>query len=821
MSIDFKAVATAALTQVERFVEEWAPGGMKQGSNWVTKNPVRNENNPSFSISLESGAWIDFASGDAGGDLVSLYSYIFGCNNGEAAHKLAALIGYAIPRSGSSMPDGRITPRAAPAPLGVDAMRETVKQGKVSPWKPIIPVPANAGPYPVAHIKRNRPEKWWEYRDQDGQLIGVIYRFKRSDGGKEILPCVFAEHVESGVREWTWISFPIPRALYTPKPLVAGRKVLLVEGEKCVDAAIELFGDRFNVVTWPGGANAIGKADFSRLADSEVIAWPDCDSLRDKNKTLLPYAKQPGMKAMEKAAEILSAIGCKVRIVDVPQPGEKPEGWDISDAITVDGWDVAACMEFMRANLRLPACASAPPPVVRNVPLGDAGAEPVDDAPAGDAAPLDWSRILYRKANGSFEECRENVFLVLQAHPAWQGVIGYDEFSAKIMKRRKTPFHSPPGEWMQEDDDQLGLWLLQRIGLLVKSTDALVRGVSMVAHKNRFHPLRNYLEGLKWDGVKRNHQWLTHAFAADCSGKDDAERTRRARYLELAGQIFLICMVKIAYEPGSHYCLILEGLQGEGKSKALRALGGEWFCDTPFTRVGDQNSYMAIQGAWLYEIAELDAFNRSDTTAIKAFMTQPVDRYREPYERRMKDRARQTVFSGTTNNQEYLKDDTGNRRFFPVLCAAVNHAWISEWREQLFAEAFHAWRNGALPYPSREDERTYFLPEQQERQIDDPWTEKFYRYLYTDIDGSLLNKVTVYDLLTKAIGMTADKIDGNRSMATRAGKSMARLRWGQGRESSGARERFYTRPREPQVEAQAAATEVVEVQAEEDLDVAL
>jgi len=783
--IDFKAIATAALQQIDQLLSDWLPGGKKIAGNWVAKNPVRNEANPSFSVSLDTGAWYDYASDDAGGDLISLYAYLFGLRNGEAARKIAGIIGYVLPDAPGNHSPARNVSRPAQATEGVEAAGEARKG---SPWTPILPVPTGAGDYPVAHPRRGRPEMTWEYRDAEGQLLGVVYRFRTSTGGKEVLPCVFAKNAETGELRWHWISFRDPRPLYLGRGWVPGRKVLVVEGEKCVDAASELFNDRFNIVTWPGGAKAVEKADFSLLANHEVILWPDCDAQRDRDNTLKPADRQPGIMAMEKVAEVLLKLGCEVRIVDVPAPGEKPEGWDIADAIA-EGWDAKACADFIRAHLRMPRTASEPAPKA-NPPLRGAGAV------QGNDAPIDWDRVLFHKRNGGYEECRENVFKVLQLHPDWQGVIGYDDFAAKIMKRKTTPFGSPVGEWTPEDDDMLGLWLIENIGLLIKSNEAIVRGVSMAAHKNRFHPLRMYLEGLKWDGVRRNHRWLRDAFNADCSGKDEEEQERRARYLELAGQIFLICMVKLAYEPGAHYCLILEGLQGEGKSKALRILGGQWFCDTPFAKVGDQNSYMAIQGAWLYEIAELDAFNRSETTAIKAFMTQPIDRYREPYERRMRDRPRQTAFAGTTNNKEYLKDETGNRRFFPVECRSVNHVWLEQNRDQLFAEALHDWRNGALPYPSRDDERAYFFPEQQAREIGDPWAEKVYRYLYQDVDGMLVKKVTTFDLLVKAVGVTADKIDGNRSMATRIGKIMTRLEWGHGRESYGARERFYTRPRE-------------------------
>src|SRR5690606_6798161 len=117
--------------------------------------------------------------------------------------------------------------------------------------------------------------------------------------------------------------------------------------------------------------------------------------------------------------------------------------------------------------------------------------------------------------------------------------------------------------------------------------------------------------------------------------------------------------------------LILEGAQGAGKSTALSVLGGEWFMDSPFS-LGDKDAYQTIRGKWIVELGELDRFNKAESTKAKQFFSAYIDTCRESYGRRTIDVPRQCVFAGTTNQDEYLKDTTGNRRYWPVLCQAVD-----------------------------------------------------------------------------------------------------------------------------------------------------
>src|SRR5690606_22652494 len=213
------------------------------------------------------------------------------------------------------------------------------------------------------------------------------------------------------------------------------------------------------------------------------------------------------------------------------------------------------------------------------------------------------------------------------------------------------------------------------------------------------------------------------------------------------------------------YVLILEGTQGLMKSSALRTLGGDWFSDAPLD-LNSKDAFMSISGTWIYEIAELDAFNRSEATRIKAFLTQSQDRYRPPYGSRMVTQLRQTVFAATTNNFEYHKDPTGNRRFWSVLCTKINIKLIGQIREQLFAQAVYEVKHGEQVYPTREQETVLIVPEQQMREIVDPWHETIALWLDEPVQA-LKKRFTSAEILVGAIKMELAKIDGQRSATTR------------------------------------------------------
>lgn len=761
--VDFRRVADAALGSLERFCAEWLPGGHRDGHEYKALNPNRADGRiGSFSVNLNTGAWADFASDDKGGDAISLYAFVHRVSQVDAAKHLAAVLGIQGAESaatrGATRTDG---PTKSPAERESDASAGARR----TEWEPLLPAPTSAGAPPKAHIKRGKPEAIWDYRSATGELLGVIYRFRTSDGGKEVLPCVWGVHAGSGAQEWRWMAFPAPRPLYGLDRLQDGA-VLVVEGEKCADAARSVLPPEISVVTWPGGSKAVGKADWSPLQGRKVIIWPDCDAQNGKDGQLLPEAKQPGIRAAEEIAAILKGLECQVRIVSIPAPGAKPSGWDVADAIA-EGWTGERVRAFIRDNLR-PAA-------------GEETAFTPDQA-----APLDdWKRDLVRSGNGALLACVPNAYLNLIHRPEWRNVMAFDEFAQRPVKRMPPPFErGVAGDWDGMDDSYTAFWLATRAGLGKLSSGQAAEAAEMAARAARFNPVCEYLESLVWDKVPRIEDWLIDYFGAPDT-----------TYARLVGRFWLLGMIKRALEPGSKfdYMPILEGPQGRGKSTALEILAHPWFGNTDFV-MGDKDSMGVIQGKWLYEIAELDSFNKADTTRVKSFVTRQVDEFRPAYARRILKIERRVLLVGTTNQFEYFKDSTGNRRFWPIKCIEqINLDGLREMRDQLFAEALVRHRTGERSYPSREEQDEYFTPEQDAREIGDAWEEGIHHWLNTvTVDGTRPENVSSYDLLTKALKIDAGKI--TKEMTTRTGIVMRKLQWIK-RERRGEHPRYvYERP---------------------------
>jgi putative DNA primase/helicase len=820
---DFGRVASAAVQSIEKLLAEWLPLGVKDGAEYCIGSK-HGEAGKSMRIRLHgerAGSWADFSYGvedssDAGGDLISLYAYINNVSQGKACAAIAKQLGMTLadddnwknrPRQNAPIKQPPAAQVLPPAPADSQA---PVEKKPRSLWEPLLPVPDIAGPFPVAHPVRGKPAMVWQYRDQEGRLLGIIARFVTSDGGKEVIPCVYAKHAETGACKWHWISFRDPRPLYLHGALRPELPVLVVEGEKCADAAYDMLWQWFDVVSWPGGGKAVPKADWSPLAGRTVILWADADAKPFKDGhaaagEIMPEADQPGMKAMVKLADILAELGCTVQFIDIPAPGVKPDGWDIADLIA-DGAtqdDVHAWTAKLRAGAQADAPEmSGPAPDLPPAPADDGIPDWVTYTDEGSSTPatagamaLGWQELramMLPNSSGGVKACRENVYMALKHDAKLQGIVAMDTFAELLIKRRKLPWQSEPGEWTEGDDFHLGMYVAKRYGLTMASIGEIEKAVSQIAREHSFNPVIDYMNACadKWDGVPRVEAAFTTYW-----GAPDTE------YIRLVSTMFLVGMAARAFYPGvKHDCApVFEGGQGKGKSTALSVLAGDWYADTPF-RMGEKDGYLSIQGILLYEVAELEQFNRSEVTAVKAFMSSRIDRYREPYGRRMKNMPRRTLFAATTNEGQYFKDPSGNRRFWPVEVGRIDIDALTRDRDQLFGEAVHLQRSRVQWYPTQEQQIRLINPQQEDREIPDPWIGRLYDYcegLSDDgkpIFGNSLDKVTVRELLTKALHIEIGKLGPAKQETMRISTCMRKLGWVKDRQPSGAREYFYMRP---------------------------
>jgi predicted P-loop ATPase len=274
---------------------------------------------------------------------------------------------------------------------------------------------------------------------------------------------------------------------------------------------------------------------------------------------------------------------------------------------------------------------------------------------------------------------------------------------------------SDPRPLTDDDVSDIHRWI-QRNGLKSIGLETVRQAVEYFARRRRFHPVRDYLDALEWDGQKRINVWLITMMGCELSP-----------YHQAIGRLFLISMVARIYNPGCQgdYMLIFEGPQGTLKSSACRALAEPWFDDN-LPDVTNKDSSQYLRGKWLIEVSEMHAFSRVESTHLKAFLSRRTERYRPAYGHLEVFEPRQCVFIGTSNRDTYLRDDTGGRRFWPVQCGNVALDRLFEDRDQLFAEAVHAFKAGDHWWPDREFERTYIQPVQTSRHEEDIWDDKIW-----------------------------------------------------------------------------------------------
>jgi predicted P-loop ATPase len=308
---------------------------------------------------------------------------------------------------------------------------------------------------------------------------------------------------------------------------------------------------------------------------------------------------------------------------------------------------------------------------------GDLPCGPENVASFVDGVLAPWHAKLIVTKTGAPRALLANAVIAFREAPQWVGILHFDAFHQRTMLRGKAAWSASGGEraWTPADDLRAAEWL-QHQGIAV-FPDTAGQAIELVARENIFHPVLDYLNRCRWDGKPRLDNWTITWLGCE-----------NTPYVRVVSARWMIAAVARVMQPGckADCALILEGKQGSLKSTALRTLAHPWFTDE-VADFGTKDAAMQLGGAWIIEIAELDNLRRADVARIKAFLSRTVDRFRPPYGRRVIEQPRQCIFAGTVNDNEYLRDETGGRRFWPLACRTIDIVGLAAARDQLWAEA--------------------------------------------------------------------------------------------------------------------------------------
>lgn len=675
------------MSNLTSYLSQWLPDGKIEGHEYVARNPTRGDSkHGSFKVNIHNCVWKDFALNEKGGnDPVSLYAYLRSLPMGEAAKELA---------DSSELSTSKVISKA-----------KSPSKSKEDDWTIVLPVPTGAPKIPYLS------KLHWVYRDANGKLLKLIERHNLPDGEKEFKPWTLWSNKKTGRMKWKRKMIPAPRPLYGLELLGSypTGAVLLVEGEKACDAARKLVPWAI-CMSWPGGANAIENIDWSSLKGRAVAIWPDNDDVgmvaasggykevRDPKTGAVKNEYYRGI------ADRLHGSAQYVKIVK--PPSDKPKGWDLADALA-EGWSADRVKNFIKDN------SSLWEPPAQDVPSiePDIIHEADDDIPEGDIYPEDLAayageeNLLPDPAPARVPTTERMNPNLPHRHPKNGKTLANIENLTEMLRRlgviarynviSKEEELLIPNKSFSIDNmaNASHAWILSECARFSMPTEKVSDFLTYISDQNPYNPVCNWIKSKPWDGKSRLESLYATVVAVGEKENEDALELKKVLMRR-----WMISAIAAAFNPSgvsAHGVLVFQGHQYLGKTQWFKSLVPKdlgVISDGVILKPDDRDSVKQAVSFWMIELGELDAtFRKSDIAQLKSFLTKDKDILRKAYARKESTFARRTVFFASVNPKNFLHDSTGNRRFWTIECADINHEhgidmqqlWAEVW-EQLY-----------------------------------------------------------------------------------------------------------------------------------------
>lgn len=649
-------------------ISRYVPALKKNGIDYHACCPFHDEKSPSFTVSEDKEFFHCFGCG-ASGSTIDFIMKIENCDFQTAVEKI----------------NGSITvepaPRKKPAP---------------QPWQQIGYQPAGLPEPEIIHPMHGAPSAKWAYQTPDGEIIGYTCRYDKPDGKKDVLPFTWCKHIETGAEQFRWKGFSMPRPLYGLETINnrPAHPILIVEGEKTADAARVILPN-FNVITWSGGAQASGKHDWSPVHGRSITIWPDGD--------------EPGINAAHEIYQALKNHCENIRLVPPPFM----DGWDLAD-VTPD-FDPKAYAK----KSALPASEYfAPAHTVIEHTEPRTGSIMLDIFP--DAfdylSPLPDTNSK-GKPLATIENLREIIHR-LNINVRYNVI------------KKELEIIIPNQSFTVDNQANASIaWIQSRCAKIDYPLGNLLSYLGYLADKNLYNPVATWIESKPWDGINRLQSLLDTVTTAD---PDDTNQKNMliTRWLTSA--------VAAAFLPdgvSAHGVLVFQGDQAIGKTQWIKSLAPadmRIIQDGIILRPDSTDSVKQAVSNWIVELGELDAtFRKADIAQLKAFIPRDKDVLRRPYAVTESHFARRTVFFASVNPQQFLQDETGNRRYWTVACEHINHdhgidmqqVW-AEVYENIFMPWYRSDRGTSRPWLLDPDDMWLLTESNKRFDATDPIKEK-------------------------------------------------------------------------------------------------